>query len=574
MYPRTASSLLTRRAQCFSIRQFSSAKEVRFGSESRSAMLMGCNKLADAVSVTLGPKGRNVIIEQAFGGPKITKDGVTVAKSIEFRDRLMNLGATLVKQVASSTNDRAGDGTTTATVLARAIYKGGCEAVAAGMNPMDLLRGINLAVTRVKQFLDSHKKTVTTSDAIRNVATISANGDQTIGNLIAEAMEKVKHDGTITVSEGKAMSHELDIVKGLRLDRGYISPYFVNNSKTQKCELENPYVLLYDKKLTNVKTILPVLQFALQNRAPLLIVAEDVESEALATMVVNKLRLDLNVCAVKTPGFGEHRKAQLHDIAVMTGGRVVSEETGVTLDDTDVTTVLGRAKSVCISKDDTIIMEGEGNKTDIAERAEQLRTAIDATNSEYEKEKLRERLGKLTGGVAVIKVGGASEVEVGEVKDRLNDALCATKAAVEEGVVAGGGSALVFASKVLDELTADNQDIRAGINIVREACRVPCRLIANNAGHEGSLVVANLLRDGDYSYGWGFNALTGKYVNLLDEGIIDPTKVVKTALSDAASVASLMTTTEAAIFDAEKKDASAASNIPGGVGGMGDMGFE
>ena len=552
-----------------STRGFATAKEIRFGSDSRSTLLAGCNKLADAVSVTLGPKGRNVIIEQAFGGPKITKDGVTVAKAIEFQDRLMNLGASLVKQVASTTNDRAGDGTTTATILARAIYKGGCEAVAAGMNPMDLLRGINIAVSHIREFLDKNKTVVSTNGEIRNVATISANGDKVVGNLIAEAMEKVKLDGTITVNDGKAMHHELDFVEGFRFNRGYISPYFVNNNKAQKCELDNPYILLYDKKLSNVKAILPVLQYVLQSRSSLLLIAEDVESEALATMVLNKLRLELNICAVKTPGFGEYRKDQLYDIAIMTGAQVVSDETGTILDEkTDLSTILGRAKSITVSKDDTILMEGHGNKARIDERVDEIRSLLHNTSSEYEKEKLQERIAKLTGGVAIIKVGGCSDVEVAEVKDRFNDALCATKAAVEEGVVAGGGSALLFASKELDKLHSDNRDIRAGINIIRDACRVPCRLIASNAGHEGALVVANLLRD-EYNYGWGFDAMTGKYVDMLSQGIIDPTKVVKTALTDAASVASLLTTTEAAIFQVENQS-NTPSAPPTGMG-IGDM---
>lgn len=544
--------------------RFSTVKEIRFGNEARSALLAGCNKLADAVSVTLGPKGRNVIIEQPFGGPKITKDGVTVAKSIVFQDKLMNLGASLVKQVASSTNDRAGDGTTTATVLARAIYKSGCEAVAAGMNPMDLLRGINIAVAHIREFLDKNRTAVASKEEIRNVATISANGDQVIGNMIADAMQKVKLDGTITVTEGKAMTHELDFVEGFRIDRGYISPYFVNNSKSQKCELQNPYVLLYDKKLSNVKTILPILQFVLQSSTPLLVIAEDVDSEALATFVLNRLRLDLNICAIKTPGFGEYRKAQLHDISTMTGAQVISEELGTVIDEkSDFNAILGRAKSVSITKDETIIMEGAGSKESVQERVEEIRTLSQNTNSEYERDKLQERIAKLTGGVAIIKVGGCSDVEVAEVKDRFNDALCATKAAVEEGVVAGGGSALLFASKTLDSLPAENQDVRAGIKIVKDACLVPCRLIASNAGYEGALIVADLLRD-EYKYGWGFDARVGKYVNMLSQGIIDPTKVVKTALSDAGSVASLLTTTEAAIYQTEKQPIT-NSPAPGGI---------
>eukprot|EP00918_Siedleckia_nematoides_P099129 GHVU01216961.1.p1 GENE.GHVU01216961.1~~GHVU01216961.1.p1 ORF type:complete len:511 (+),score=106.52 GHVU01216961.1:125-1657(+) len=469
------------------------SKEIRFGTDARMQMLMGCNKLADAVGVTLGPKGRNVVIEQAWGPPKITKDGVTVAKSIEFKNRMMNIGASLVKQVASTTNDVAGDGTTTATILARHIYKEGCEAVAAGMNPMDLLRGINLGVEGVLKHLNENRKDITTSEEVKAVATISANGDETIGRLIADAMDKVGKEGTITVNDGKTLQHELEVVEGLKFDRGYISPYFITNTKTQKVELENPYILLCDKKISSFKAILPTLEHVLNNRSSLLIIAEDVESEAIATLVLNKLRLGLNICAVKAPGFGDHRKALIQDIATVVGGTVVTEETGMKMEELDAS-VLGRAKSITVTKDDCIIMEGEGDKADVETRCDQIRGAIDVTKSDYEKEKLQERLGKITGGVAVIKVGGASEVEVGEAKDRINDALNATKAAVEEGVVPGGGSALLFAAQQLGGIATANNDQTVGVNIVKNACKVPCRMIADNAGHEGAVVVGNLLR--------------------------------------------------------------------------------
>ncbi|KAL8430981.1 hypothetical protein ACSSS7_005597 [Eimeria intestinalis] len=512
------------------------SKDIRFGSDARVQMLAGCNRLADAVGVTLGPKGRNVVIAQPFGSPKITKDGVTVAKSIELSNKTENLGAQLLKQVAATTNDIAGDGTTTATILGRAIFKEGCKAIDAGMNPMDVLR----------------------------VATISANGDAQVGALIGEAMDKVGREGTITVAEGKALQHALEVVEGLRFDRGYLSPYFITNAKEQKVELESPYILLVDKRLSQIQQLLPVLEFILQHQASLLIVAEDVESEALATLVVNKLRLGLRVCAVKAPGFGDGRKAQLYDLATLTGGKamimcrngqvlsctqVLSDDTPSLADEkVDAVGMLGRAKSVVVTKDSTLMMEGKGDKTEISERCEQLRNLIQQTNSEYEKEKLQERLARLTGGVAVIKVGGASEVAVGEAKDRIQDALCATRAAVEEGIVPGGGVALLYASQGLKDLKVDNAEQKVGVEIVQKACQVPCKLIADNAGHEGAVVVGNLLRHKDPNL--GFNAQTGEYVNMIQAGIIDPTKVVKTALSDAASVASLMATTEAAVVDA------------------------
>ncbi|CDI73662.1 heat shock protein 60, putative [Eimeria praecox] len=548
------------------------SKDIRFGSEARMQMLAGCNRLADAVGVTLGPKGRNVVIAQPFGSPKITKDGVTVAKAIELANKTENLGAQLLKQVAATTNDVAGDGTTTATILGRAIFKEGCKAIDAGMNPMDVLRGIHLAVEHVLSALSASRKEISTTEEIVSVATISANGDAQVGALIGEAMKKVGREGTITVSEGKALQHALEVVEGLRFDRGYLSPYFITNAKEQKVELDSPYVLLVDKRLSQIQQLLPALEFVLQNQAALLIVAEDVESEALATLVVNKLRLGLRVCAVKAPGFGDGRKAQLYDLATLTGGKVLSDDTPSIGDEkADIVGMLGRAKSVVVTKDSTLMMEGNGSKADITERCEQLRNLIKQTSSEYEKEKLQERLARLTGGVAVIKVGGASEVAVGEAKDRIQDALCATRAAVEEGIVPGGGVALLYASQGLKDLKVDNAEQRMGVEIVEKACQVPCKLIADNAGHEGAVVVGNLLRLKDNKM--GFNAQTGSYVNMVEAGIIDPTKVVKTALSDASSVASLMATTEAAIVDAPEKNAPQPEGMgaPGGGMPMGGM---
>lgn len=543
------------------------SKDIRFGSDARVQMLAGCNRLADAVGVTLGPKGRNVVIAQPFGTPKITKDGVTVAKAIELANKTENLGAQLLKQVAATTNDIAGDGTTTATILGRAIFKEGCKAIDAGMNPMDVLRGIHLAVDSVLSALASSRKEISTSEEIVSVATISANGDAQVGALIGEAMAKVGREGTITVAEGKALQHTLEVVEGLRFDRGYLSPYFITNAKEQKVELDAPYVLLVDKRLSQIQQLLPALEFVLQNQAALIIIAEDVESEALATLVVNKLRLGLRVCAVKAPGFGDGRKAQLYDLATLTGGKVLSDDTPSVADEKiDVVGMLGRAKSVVVTKDSTLMMEGKGDKGEISERCEQLRSLIQQTSSDYEKEKLQERLARLTGGVAVIKVGGASEVAVGEAKDRIQDALCATRAAVEEGIVPGGGVALLYASQSLKDLKVENAEQKVGVEIVQKACQVPCKLIADNAGHEGAVVVGNLLRHKDPSL--GFNAQTGEYVNMVQAGIIDPTKVVKTALSDAASVASLMATTEAAIVDAPEPRGANADAMPGAGGGM------
>ena len=527
-------------------------------------MLSGANKLADAVAVTMGPKGRNVVIEQSYGPPKVTKDGVTVAKAIELQDRIQNLGANLIKQVASKTNDTAGDGTTCATVLARAIYSEGCRSVAAGMNPMDLKRGIDAAVKVVLEDLSTNAKAITTPQEIMQVATIASNGDKVIGNLIAQAFEKVGKDGTITVSEGKTLEHELEVVEGMKFDRGYISPYFVTNQKTLKTEFENPLVLIYEKKISTIQSILPILEHVVKVQRPLVIIAEDVDGEALATLVVNKLRGGLQVAAVKAPGFGDHRKACLQDIAVITGGEVISEEAGKKLDSLDAASSLGSARSISITKDDTIILDGAGSSAEIGARCETIRDMVEATTSEYEKDKLKERLAKMSGGVAVIKVGGSSEVEVSEIKDRLADALNATKAAVEEGIIPGGGTALIRSLSKLDKVKVDNFDQQVGVDIIKNAIKMPCKTIASNAGHEGAVVVQNLLANPTYEF--GFNAQTGEYINMVEAGIIDPTKVIRTALADASSVASLMTTTECVIAELPKEDKPAAG-MGGGMGG-------
>ena len=552
------------------------AKEVKFGVESRAMMLQGCDQLADAVQVTMGPKGRNVVIEQSFGAPKITKDGVTVAKNIEFSDRFMNLGASLVKQVASATNDVAGDGTTTSTVLTRAIFSEGCKSVAAGMNPMDLRRGIQAAVDKVVAELKSKAKLISTTEEIAQVGTISANGEREIGDLIARAMEKVGKEGVITVADGKTLENELEVVEGMKFERGYISPYFITNAKNQKCELENPYVLIFEKKISGLNPLLPVLESVLKTSRPLLIVAEDVESEALATLIVNKLRGGVKICAVKAPGFGENRKSNLQDIAILTGGTVVSEDLGHKLDQVDIA-MLGTAKKITVSKDDTIILDGAGEKATIEERCEQLRDAIAESSSDYDREKMQERLAKLSGGVAVLKVGGGSEVEVSEKKDRVVDALNATKAAVDEGIVAGGGTALLKASKALTELEGSmpNFDQKVGVQIIKAAIRVPMKTIANNAGVEGSVVVEKVLGSDDDS--WGYDAATGEYGDMIAAGVIDPLKVVRTALTDAASVSSLMMTSECMIVEGRKDPADVAAGMggmPPGMGGMGGgMGF-
>lgn len=529
------------------------------------------SSLLDAVQVTLGPKGRNAIIDQSFGAPKITKDGVTVAKSIEFKDRYQNMGAQLVRQVASKTNDIAGDGTTTATVLTRAIFNEGCKAVAAGMNPMDLKRGAQLAVDKVVSVLESISKTITTKEEIAQVGTISANGEREIGDLLANAMEKVGKEGVITVQDGKTMFNELDVVEGMRFDRGYISPYFVTDNKAQTVEFEHPLILIVEKKISSLQTLLPVLENAVKTQRPLLIIAEDVESEALATLVINKLRGGIKVCAVKAPGFGDNRKATLQDIAIITGGTVVSDDLGINLEAV-TEEQLGTCAKVKVSKDDTILLDGAGDKKTIEERCEVIREAIANTTSDYEKEKLQERLAKIAGGVAVIKVGGSSDVEVGEKRDRIVDALNATRAAVEQGIVPGGGSALLWASRQLGEIKAkcDNIDQKTGVEIIERACRAPVRAIADNAGVEGSVVIGELMKN--TSHELGYNAQTNQYVNMIANGIIDPTKVVKTALVDAFSVSGLLMTTEAMIADSEE-DHKAPAGGPGGMGGMGGMGM-
>jgi len=548
------------------------AKEVRFGDECRAGVLAGVEKLADAVQVTLGPKGRNVVIEQPYGGPKITKDGVTVAKAIEFKDKFHNVGASLVKQVASATNDVAGDGTTTATVLTRAILVEGLRSVAAGLNPMDLRRGINMAVDHVVGDLKRRAKMISTQEEIAQVGTISANGEIEIGQLIARAMEKVGKEGVITVQDGKTLENELEVVEGMKFDRGYISPYFVTDQKTMKVELEDPFILICEKKISGIQTIIPILEQVIKTQRPLLIVSEDVESEVLATLIVNKLRGGLKVCAVKAPGFGDNRKANLQDIASLTGGQVISEDLGLRLDKVD-TSMLGSAKKVTISKDDTVLLGGGGDKSAVVERCDMIRESIEASTSDYDREKLQERLAKLSGGVAVLKVGGASEVEVSEKKDRITDALNATKAAVEEGIVPGGGTALVYASRTLDSVreACINFDQKVGVGIVERAIRVPAMTIAKNAGKEGAVIVGKLLEHtGEETH--GYNAALDTFEDMVKAGVIDPIKVVRTALLDAASVASLLTTAEAIVVEAPKSDAAPVPGMGGGMGGMGGMG--
>jgi chaperonin GroEL len=543
-----------------------SAKEVKFGQEARERMLHGVDVLANAVRVTLGPKGRNVVLEKSFGAPRITKDGVTVAKEIELEDKFENMGAQMVREVASKTSDTAGDGTTTATLLAQAIVKEGAKSVAAGANPMDLKRGVDLAVAAVINELKSKAKKVTSSEEIAQVGTISANGDKEIGEMIAKAMQKVGNEGVITVEEAKALETELDVVEGMQFDRGYISPYFITDADKMRVELESPYILIYEKKLSNLQTVLPLLEAVVQSGKPLLVIAEDVEGEALATLVVNKLRGGLKVAAVKAPGFGDRRKAMLQDIAVLTGGQVISEDLGIKLENVTLD-MLGRAKKVVITKDDTTIVDGAGKKTDIEARVAQIRQQIEDTTSDYDKEKLQERLAKLAGGVAVIKVGGSTEIEVKERKDRVDDALNATRAAVEEGILPGGGVALIRSVKSLDKLNTANEDQKVGVNIVRRALQSPARQIAENAGEDGAVVVGKIVDKGDYAF--GFNAATGEYGDLVKQGVIDPAKVVRTALQDAASVAGLLITTEAMVAEKPKKKAPA---MPPG-GGMGDMDF-
>ena len=546
------------------------AKDVRFSRDARERILKGVDILADAVKVTLGPKGRNVVIDKSFGAPRITKDGVTVAKEIELKDKFENMGAQMLREVASKTNDQAGDGTTTATVLAQAIVREGMTSVAAGMNPMDLKRGIDLAVSKVVEDLKARSKPVSGTTEIAQVGIISANGDVEVGEKIAQAMEKVGKEGVITVEEAKGLEFELDVVEGMQFDRGYLSPYFVTNPDKMTVELENPYILIHEKKLSSLQAMLPILEAVVQSGRPLLIIAEDIEGEALATLVVNKLRGGLKVAAVKAPGFGDRRKAMLGDIAALTAGEMISEDLGIKLENVTVG-MLGSAKRITIDKDNTTIIDGLGSADDIKARVEQIRSQIEVTTSDYDREKLQERLAKLAGGVAVIKVGGASEVEVKERKDRVDDALHATRAAVEEGIVPGGGTALLYATKALEGMKGANDDQTKGIDIVRKAIQSPLRQIAQNAGHDGAVVAGNLLRVNDETQ--GFNAATDVYENLIAAGVVDPTKVVRIALQDAASVAGLLITTEAAISE-KADDKPAMGGMPGGgMGGMGGMDF-
>ena len=548
------------------------SKDVKFGRDARERILRGVDILADAVKVTLGPKGRNVVIDKSFGAPRITKDGVTVAKEIELKDKFENMGAQMVREVASKTNDVAGDGTTTATVLAQAIVREGMKSVAAGMNPMDLKRGIDLAVTAVVADLKGRSKPVSGTAEIAQVGTISANGETEIGRMIAEAMEKVGKEGVITVEEAKGMDSELDVVEGMQFDRGYLSPYFITNPEKMIVELADPYILIHEKKLSNLQAMLPILEAVVQSGRPLLIIAEDIEGEALATLVVNRLRGGLKVAAVKAPGFGDRRKAMLQDIAILTQGEMISEDLGIKLESVTLG-MLGQAKRVTIDKDNTTIVDGAGDADTIKGRVEQIRAQIDVTTSDYDKEKLQERLAKLAGGVAVLKVGGATEVEVKERKDRVDDALHATRAAVEEGIVPGGGTALLYATKALDGMKGANDDQTRGIDIIRKAIETPLRQIATNAGVDGAVVAGNLLREGDETQ--GFNASTDVYENLVAAGVIDPTKVVRTALQDAASVAGLLITTEATIAEMpeDKSGGMPGGMGGGGMGGMGGMDF-
>ncbi|QDM41259.1 MULTISPECIES: chaperonin GroEL [Bacteria] len=546
------------------------AKDVRFSRDARERILAGVDTLANAVKVTLGPKGRNVVIDKSFGSPRITKDGVTVAKEIELKDKFENMGAQMLKEVASRTNDNAGDGTTTATVLAQAIVTEGMKSVAAGMNPMDLKRGIDMAVEKITENLKSRSKEVSGSHEIAQVGIISANGDTEVGNKIAEAMEKVGKEGVITVEEAKGLEFELDVVEGMQFDRGYLSPYFITNPDKMTVELDNPYILIHEKKLSSLQAMLPILEAVVQSGRPLLIIAEDIEGEALATLVVNKLRGGLKVAAVKAPGFGDRRKAMLQDIAILTQGEMISEDLGIKLENVTVG-MLGQAKRVSIDKDNTTIVDGAGSADDIKARVGEIRTQIDATSSDYDREKLQERLAKLAGGVAVIKVGGASEVEVKERKDRVDDALHATRAAVEEGIVPGGGTALLYSAKALEGLTGANEDQTRGVDIVRKSLTSLVRQIASNAGHDGAVVSGKLIDGNDENI--GFNAQTDTYENLVTAGVIDPTKVVRTALQNAASVAGLLITTEAAISE-KPDDKPAMGGMPGGgMGDMGGMGF-
>ncbi|KAK3018697.1 hypothetical protein RJ639_003128 [Escallonia herrerae] len=542
------------------------AKDINFGTRARAAMLLGVNELAEAVKVTMGPKGCNVIIEKSHGHPKVTKDGVTVAKSINFKDKAKNVGAELVKQVANATNSAAGDGTTCATVLTQAIFNEGCKSVAAGVNVMDLRTGVNMAVDAVIADLKRQALMISTPEEITQVATISANGEHEIGELIARAMEKVGKEGVITVADGNTLDNELEVVEGMKLARGYISPYFVTDQKTQKCELENPLILIHDKKISDMNMLVGVLELAIRQKRPLLIVAEDVESDALAMLIINKHRAGLKVCAIKAPGFGDNRRANLDDLAVLTGGEVISEERGFSLDKVQVH-MLGTAKKVAVSLDDTIILNGGGDKKQIEERCEQLRTTIEKSTAVFDKEKAQERLSKLSGGVAVFKVGGSSEAEVGERKDRVTDALNATRAAVEEGIVPGGGVALLYATKALKNLQTANEDQRRGVEIIENALKAPTFAIVSNAGTDGALVLGKLLEQDDLSL--GYDAAKGEYVNMVKAGIIDPLKVIRTAFVDAASVSLLLTTTEVAVVDLQGEENPLANRMPN----MEDMGY-
>ncbi len=547
-----------------------SAKEVRFHEDARDEMMKGVDIIANAVKVTLGPKGRNVVIQKSFGAPRTTKDGVTVAKEIELKNARQNIGAQLIREVASKAVEHAGDGTTTATVLAQAIVKEGMKAVSAGRNPMDLKRGVEAAVNAVVEDLKKRGKAVKTSEEIKQVGTISANGDKEIGDMLAEAMDKVGKEGVITVEEAKSLGNELEVVEGMQFDRGYLSPYFITNADKMVCELDSPYILFNEKKLSNLQAILPVLEAVVQSGRPLLIIAEDVEGEALATLVVNKLRGGLKVAAVKAPGFGDRRKAMLEDMAILTGGQVVSEDLGIKLENVTLD-MLGTAKKVRITKDETTIVDGSGAKKDIEARVSQIRAQIEETSSDYDKEKLQERLAKLAGGVAVLRIGGATEVEVKERKDRVDDAMHATRAAVEEGIIAGGGTALLYASRALDSLKFANDDQQVGVDIIRRALQAPIRQIAENAGTEGSIVVGKLLEQKDTSF--GYDAQNDEYCDLVKAGIVDPVKVVRTAIQDAASVAALMITTEAVVTDAPDDSKAGGAPDMGGMGGMGGMGF-
>lgn len=543
------------------------AKDIMFGTDARAKMLQGVETLAKTVKVTLGPKGRNVMLDKSYGAPKLTKDGVSVAKEIELKDKFENMGAQLIKEVAQKTADKAGDGTTTATVLAEAIIKDGCKAVAAGMNPMDVKRGIDMAVEAVINDVKSRSKAVQSSAEIAQVGTISANGDTTIGEYIAKAMEKVGNEGVITVEDAKGLETELDVVEGMQFDRGYLSPYFVTNAEKMNCEYDNPFILLYDKKISNLQPMISILEAVVQSGRALVIIAEDIEGEALATLVVNRIRGGLKVCAVKAPGFGDRRKAMLQDMAILTGGQVVSDELGMKIENVTLD-MLGTAKKVEITKDDTTIIDGAGDKEAIKARAAQIRQEISQTSSDYDREKLQERLGKLSGGVAVIKVGGASEVEVKEKKDRIDDALHATRAAVKEGVVAGGGTALIYATKALADIKGANQDQCVGIDIIRRALQAPLRQIAENAGVDGAVVAGKLLESKDCNF--GYNAQSGEYTDMIKAGIVDPTMVVRTALQDAASVGGLLITTEAMVTEEPEKachchDGAAAGGMPGGM---------